>query len=101
MINVIVKMCYLDKGFLSIGTKIHSWIGRLATEVTQLRQDMQRLRDDISRYREDAARLGDELRTLRDTQNANNYNAPDTRRYDDANRGYASRGYYDPYERRY
>ena len=74
---------------------------RLTTEVTQLRQDMQRLRDDMSRYREDAARLGDELRTLRDTQNANNYNAPDTRRYDDANRGYASRGYYDPYERSY
>ena len=71
----------------------------LTSDITYLRQDNERLRDDVTRYREDATRLTSELRTAR--ENAMNAACNEARRYDDNARGYGSRGFYDPYERRY
>ena len=65
----------------------------LTSELTGLRQEVQRLREDMSRYRDDANRLSGELRQLRESHSASAYG--------EGNRGYGSRGYYDPYERRY
>ena len=73
----------------------------LTTEAESLRTDMTRLREDVVRYREDATRLNGELRQLRESQGvAAGYGSVD-RRYDEGGRGYGSRGYYDPYDRRY
>ena len=71
----------------------------LTKEAANLRADLQRLRDDVTRYCDDASRLGNDLRQLRKSQNVATYGMD--RRYEDNGRGYGSRGYYDPYERRY